>query len=92
MEPELCPPWWPSLIWELLRRHHIEPPPPEPEEWLKRVGRPIEELLGALAVYTEAHAFLGDKHEFREQAQHVAVEQMNHAVKQLAGITESTRA
>ncbi len=84
MEPELCPPWWPSLIWWLLHHHHIEPPP-EPEEWIKRVQDPTEEILGALAIYIQAHAFLGAKQEkLREQVQHAAVEQMSNAVKQLA--------
>ncbi len=81
MEPELCPPWWPSLLWWLI--HHPEPTPEE--EWIKRVKDPTEEILGALAIYIQAHAFLGAKHEkLREQVQHAAVEQMSNAVEQLA--------
>jgi hypothetical protein len=81
MEPELCPPWWPSLIWWLLHHHHPEPEP----EWIRQVEGPIEEVLGALSIYVQAHAFLGAKQErLRDQVQHAALEQMKAAVQQLA--------
>lgn len=82
MEPELCPPWWPDLIWRLLHHHFPDPPP---EEWKKRVMGPAEEMLGALAIYVQAQAFFGAEQEkLRVQIQHAAVEQMSNAVKQLA--------
>jgi hypothetical protein len=84
VEPELCPPWWPSLIWSLLHPHPHEPDPEE--EWIKLVSGPMEEIFGALATYVQAHAFLGAKHEeLRAQVQQAAVEQMSMAVEQLRG-------
>ncbi len=81
MEPDLCPPWWPSLIWWLIHHHHE----PEPEEWLKRVKEPTEEILVSLATYVQAGAFLGAKQaKLREQVQHTAVERLNNAVQQLS--------
>jgi hypothetical protein len=85
MEPELCPPWWPELIWWLLHHHGNPPPPPPDEEWLKRIERPIEELMGSLAVFVQAQTFAGKgQEELREQMQRAALERMNSAVGQLA--------
>lgn len=82
MEPDLCPPWWPDLIWKLL--HHHFPDPPDPE-WLKRVERPIEQLLGSLAIFVEAETFVDKGQEkLRAQMQHAALEQMQAAVGQMA--------
>lgn len=78
MDPDICPPWWPGLLWWLLHHpHHPEPP----EEWIKR---PTEELLIGIATYVQAQAFLGKQGELREQVQQAALERMNGAVEQLA--------
>ena len=83
MDPELCPPWWPSLIWWLLR-HHPHLPEPPPEEWIKRVEGPIEEILVGLSTFVQAEAFVGRKQEkLRNQMQESALEQMNSAMGQL---------
>lgn len=83
MDPELCPPWWPELIWWLLH-HHPVPPTPE-EEWRKRIEGPIEELMGGLAVYVQAQAFVGKEHEgLRQRMQETAHEQMSKALGALA--------
>ena len=88
MEPDLCPPWWPALLWSLIHRPHGPFPEPDPEpepEWVKWVKDPTEEILKGLATLIQAHAFLGAKHEeLRAQIQHAAVEQMTVAVEQLA--------
>lgn len=80
MDPELCPPWWPELLWWLLHHPH-GPEPPEPGEWLKR---PTEELLVGLATYVQAQTFLAKQGELREQVAQAALERMNGAVEQLA--------
>lgn len=83
MEPELCPPWWPSLIWWLLHHHPRHPEPPE--EWIKRVRDPLEEIMVGVATYVQAEAFFGAKQsELREQLQRGAIAQVMEAAKQLA--------
>lgn len=78
MDPDICPPWWPGLLWWLLHHpHHPEPP----EEWIKK---PTEELLIGIATYVQAQAFFGKQGELREQVQQAALERMNGAVEQLA--------
>jgi len=83
MEPEICPPWWPSLIWWLLH-HHPHEPEPEPE-WWKWLREPMEEILVALSTYAQAQTFAGAEHEeLRKQVQTAAMERLNRGVEQLA--------
>ena len=89
MDPELCPPWWPGLLWWLLHHHHHWPDP-NPEEWLKELRRPVEEILVALTTYVEAQTMIGAKQEgLRGQMQEVALDQMNAAVEQLGAAAKT---
>lgn len=85
MEPELCPPWWPELLWSLLHHEH-HPGPPPPEEWL----RDLEEVLAALAVFVQAQASFGlRQEELRGQVQHAALGQINGAIERLAKMSKA---
>ncbi len=71
----LCPPWWPGIIWWLIRRG---PRGPVPNPWVIDV---TEELLVALQGYHVA-ATMSEK--VRPEAQREAVERMQQAVAKLA--------
>ncbi len=83
-------PWWPDLLWWLL--HHEHHPEPPPEEWLRKLQESVEEVLAALAVYTQAQVSFGLKQEkHRGQMQHAALEQMHAAVERLAEMSKADR-
>jgi hypothetical protein len=47
-EVELCPPWWPQLLWDLLHKHG---PPPPPDDGLSI----IDDLLISLHTYVTSY-------------------------------------
>jgi hypothetical protein len=59
MEPDLCPPYWPALLWELLHRRHPIPPP-EPWPIDKQLITQLDAHFAAIAVVGLASR-LGDK-------------------------------
>src|SRR5258708_6054494 len=46
---ELCPPYWPALIWKLIH-HHGPVPQPDPSPWMERIfaGLAIHQLASTL--------------------------------------------
>ncbi len=46
MDGEMCPPWWPDLLWRLFHRRPGPPPPPWVEDLL--IVLSISELAGSL--------------------------------------------
>lgn len=48
MDIDICPPWWPDVLWRIFHRHPGPPPPPDP--WLEDllVVVSIHELAGQL--------------------------------------------
>jgi hypothetical protein len=92
MEPDLCPPWWPAFLWWLLHHHHPVPPSPDPEEWLKKLREPVEDILTGLAIYTQSQAWVGPKEEgLRGEMQQTALTQMNRAMEQLTEMAQAQR-
>jgi hypothetical protein len=90
MEPEICPPWWPDFLWWLLHHHPVGPVPEPGEEWIKNVQEPIEAILTGLALYTQAHTWVGVKEGgLRSEMQRTALKQMGAGLEQL---TEMSRA
>jgi len=47
MDIEICPPWWPNLLWYILHHRPGPPPPPWMDELFKVIA--INELAGQLA-------------------------------------------
>lgn len=61
MEPDLCPPYWPELLWSLL--HHRHPVPgPDPDPWKadRQLITQLDSHFAAIAVAGLAGR-LGDK-------------------------------
>lgn len=78
---DLCPPWWPRMIWWLI--HHPPKGPRRPVA-AKVVIDATESLLVALNSYHGAMAIGPKQEDIRVQVQRAAIEQMTHAVQQLA--------
>lgn len=79
MEPiEICPPWWPRILWWLIR---VRPPIPDPPPYWDEMAKLTETMLVALQGYHVAATF---DSEVRAQVQRTAVRQMQEAVGQLA--------
>jgi hypothetical protein len=52
MDPDICPPYWPELIWWLL--HHHGPTPPPPPDGYRQFDRLFANVaILTLARYTE---------------------------------------
>jgi hypothetical protein len=48
MEPDICPPWWPNLLWWLL--HHPHGPGPDPGPIDKGLLTRLDAHFAAVAV------------------------------------------
>lgn len=47
MDGDICPPWWPDLLWRLFHRRPGPPPPPWIEDLFVVIA--INELAGSLS-------------------------------------------
>jgi len=36
---DICPPWWPNILWSI--HHHVPGPPPPPDPWREQLFRAI---------------------------------------------------
>jgi hypothetical protein len=61
MEPDICPPYWPELLWWLFHHHHPIPGP-DPDPWPidKQLMNELDAHFAAIAVAGLAGR-LGDK-------------------------------
>jgi hypothetical protein len=78
---EICPPWWPRMIWWLI---HHPPKGPRRPAVAKAVTDATESLLVGLNTYHGALAIGPKQEDLRAQLRRAAIEQMSDAVKQLA--------
>lgn len=49
MDIDICPPWWPEILWRILH-HGPRPPEPPPDPWLEDllIVVSIHELAGKI--------------------------------------------
>ena len=78
---DLCPPWWPHMIWWLI---HHPPKGPRRPTVTKAVTDATESLLVGLNSYHGALAIGPKQEDLRAQVQRAAIEQMTTALQQLA--------
>lgn len=48
MEPDLCPPWWPSIIWWLI--HHPHGPGPDPGPIDRKLLTELDSHFASVAI------------------------------------------
>lgn len=76
---DICPPWWPRIIWWLIH-HPPRGPGPRPPSATKAVTEATESLLVALHSYHGALAIGPKQEDLRIQVQRAAIEQMNEGL------------
>jgi len=81
MDVDICPPWWPRMLWWLI---HHPPKGPRRPVLTKAATDATETLLVALNSYHGALAIGPKQEDLRAQVQRDAIEQMSKAVQQLA--------
>jgi hypothetical protein len=82
---DICPPWWPRMLWWLINHPH-EPVGGVVSDKSKKA---TESLLVALNEFHTAYAIGPRQEDLRIQVQQVAVKQIQEAVEQLVAVTES---
>jgi hypothetical protein len=85
---EICPPWWPNIVWWLTHR----PPHHGPIPHQERLVEVTETLLTALHSFHYGHVYaVGPKHDetLRAQIQKQALQQMTEAVQQLSALSHT---
>ena len=73
MEPEICPPWWPRIIWDL---HQYPSPSP--------INYPpvVEDIMSALAIHTFSYK-LRDQG-VAQQIRAMTEEQLSNSVRNMS--------
>jgi len=53
---DICPPWWPNILWWI--HHHVPGPPPPPDPWREQLFRAIaiHDLAEGLSDVPLSHA------------------------------------
>ena len=81
MDPDICPPWWPKLLWQL----HYFPHPPG----VGPINYPpaIEDMMSALAIHTMSYMLLDQAQ--AQQIRDVAQARLVETAGQLSALHEA---
>ncbi len=86
MEPDLCPPWWPAVLWWLIHHHG---PGPDPGPVDVKLFASLDKVLAAVAVGALVTR-LGDK-SIAQQVQKLISPAASDPMPALTGLAQNIR-